>query len=801
MSITVKLITCCIRIVWWMTGCSDGAQHHANDQTISSKNPNGRNDSWGYAGYGGGGAMFYPAISPFNANFVLVACDMTGSFVTYDGGNSWRMFNLRGPVHFFTFDPSDSNTVYANSIALFKSTDKGATWNVLYPAASDITAVISKGDHANEIIVTKDSSVRHVQAFAVDPSDSKKLYAVIAINQKNAFYTSTDGGNGWKKETDITEAVRNIFIVPSSPKHNRIVYLATTSGILTNEGGEWKLNKAPDGVKKLTTYTGGYDSAQQKFIVYAIAGLSYFNPDGDQSGIYFTADGGKTWDNRQQGIVQQQSAGSGMPEWRTVATSALHPAIVYVSYNGFTQGDTSCIGVAKSEDYGKTWSLVWKDRLANGDSKVSSNFTGGWLDERFGPSWGENPFSIGVSPVNPNVCYATDFGRTVISNDGGKTWKQAYTRKEGSGWASRGLEVTTSYAVETDPFDSSHVFICNTDIGLMESTDGARSWKSATKNNGVPRQWINSTYWLTFDPEVKGKAWAAMSANHDLPRPKMWRRTGVAGYKGGILATTDAGKTWMPVSTAIGEAAFTYVLIDPSSNKASRTLYACAFGKGVYKSVDGGKTWQQKNNGLEGNEPFAWRLVRREIDGILFLIVSRRSEKGEIGTEGDGALYRSANGGESWTKMILPQGTNAPTSIVADAGSPQRLLLSAWGRVNDGAFSADTGGGIFISNDDGHSWKQVMQKDQHIHDITFDKRSNTFYACGFNSSAYRSTDQGETWQRLKGYNFKWGKRVEPDPVHAGKVYIVTFGGGIWYGPAQGDTAAVEDIVTPVLSYR
>ncbi len=106
----------------------------------------------------------------------------------------------------------------------------------------------------------------------------------------------------------------------------------------------------------------------------------------------------------------------------------------------------------------------------------------------------------------------------------------------------------------------------------MESTDGARSWKSATLNNGIPREWINSTYWLAFDPEVKGKAWAVMSTNHDLPRPKMWRKTGVANYKGGILATEDAGKTWTPISTAIGQAAFTHILIDPSSKK-SHALY------------------------------------------------------------------------------------------------------------------------------------------------------------------------------------------------------------------------------------
>src|SRR6185295_813429 len=111
---------------------------------------------------------------------------------------------------------------------------------------------------------------------------------------------------------------------------------------------------------------------------------------------------------------------------------------------------------------------------------------------------------------------------------------------------------------------------------------------------------------------------------------------------------------WKAVSEDIGEAAMTHVLIDPASNKEARTLYACAFGKGVYKSVDGGKTWRRKNNGIAGNEPFAWRIFRRNKDGALFLIVNRRSEDGGISNAGDGALYRSDDGAETWVPIALP---------------------------------------------------------------------------------------------------------------------------------------------------
>jgi photosystem II stability/assembly factor-like uncharacterized protein len=333
----------------------------------------------------------------------------------------------------------------------------------------------------------------------------------------------------------------------------------------------------------------------------------------------------------------------------------------------------------------------------------------------------------------------------------------------------------------------------------MESRDGGYSWNSATKDNGIPNKWVNTTYWLTFDKDIKGKAWAVMSGTHDLPRPKMWRKKGTGEFTGGILTTDDGGKTWRPVSNALGEAAFTHILIDPASDKNARTLYACAFGKGVYKSIDGGKTWALKNNGLPQKEPFAWRITRREKDGALFLVISRRSERG-IGNEEDGAVYRSDDGAATWTRLPLPDGVNGPTSIGIDEDNPKHLLLSAWGRANDIPDSPDTNGGIYASGDEGHSWHQTLARDQHIHDITYDKRNKTWYACGFNSSAYRSPDNGNTWQRIKGYNFKWGKRVEPDPVHPGNLYIITFGGGVWYGPDTGDSTDKEDITTPVLSY-
>ena len=63
-----------------------------------------RLDRWRILGPGGGGAQFYPAVSPHDSNLVLAACDMTGAYISKDGGNSWRVFNLGSPVNCFAFD-------------------------------------------------------------------------------------------------------------------------------------------------------------------------------------------------------------------------------------------------------------------------------------------------------------------------------------------------------------------------------------------------------------------------------------------------------------------------------------------------------------------------------------------------------------------------------------------------------------------------------------------------------------------------------------------------------------------------
>jgi len=274
----------------------------------------------------------------------------------------------------------------------------------------------------------------------------------------------------------------------------------------------------------------------------------------------------------------------------------------------------------------------------------------------------------------------------------------------------------------------------------------------------------------------------------------MWRKKGIGDYRGGVCRSEDGGRTWTKSNEGMAETAPTHILLDPASPAESRVLYVAAFGRGVYKSTDGGKSWKLKNAGITQKEPFAWRIVR-DGGGALYLLVARRSEDGSIATDGDGAIYKSTDGAENWSRVSMPEGSNAPNGLAIDPGSPARLYLAAWARDKG---EHGEGGGIYLSEDAGKTWRRVLERDRHIYDVTIDARDpKILYASGFESSAWKSNDRGEHWTRIAGFNFKWGHRVIPDPSDAKKVYITTFGGGVWHGSVDGDDRAV-DIVTPEL---
>lgn len=711
-------------------------------------------------GPGGGGAMFHPIVSPHDPSTILVACDMTGSYITHDGGASWRMFNLRGVVRFFVFDPSLANVIYAQNDNLWRSRDNGETWRLVSPLPSSIHSIAMASDHSDEALISSSNALGTITALAIDPTDSNQLYAAAGASRPGLF-ESSDAGAHWKRISDLSEAASRLWI---STRPAKSLLAIGKHHIMEGWGDKLRISSTPFEI--LSASAGRTNSGA--WSIYTAS----------KSGIAISTDAGAHW-------ISSALPGVGA-QVRAIASSFLHPETAYVSYSGLHLDGNRWHGVARTSDSGKTWQLVWKE-----SKTPAANVQDAWLTERFGTDWGENPLDMTASDQDPNLVLGTDFGRTLISNDGGRHWNAAYSYRTADGaWASTGLDVTTAYGIHFDPFDSKRQFITYTDISLFRSENGGKSWSSSSA--GVPKEWLNTAYWMAFDPQVKGRAWSVYSGTHDLPRPKMWRHTTTDQYQGGVCRSEDGGLTWHNSSSGMPPTAPTDIELDDASPKDHRTLYVTAVGRGVYKSTNDGQTWSPKNNGIQQPSPLAWRITLAS-DHSLYLVIARRSEDGGIGNSADGAIYRSTDGAETWQPLPLPQGVNGPTGIAADPIHPKHLYLAAWARAKG---MHGEGGGVYVSEDAGQHWTSSLSSDQHVYDATVDPRlPGTVYASGFESSAWVSRDSGSHWQRISGFNFKWGHRVVLDPEDPRKVYVTTFGGGVWHG-AVTTQPAILDIATP-----
>lgn len=743
--------------------------------------PAPRFDAWKIIGPGGGGTMVAPTISPHDAQVVVEHCDMSGAYITQDGGESWRMFNLRWGIDTFAFDPGNPKRIYAGGAALWRSDDTGRSWSMVFPDPAKGTVEHQNGDHSDYSLTSDDPSFVTglvIRQIVVEPRNSNVVHTAFSDPRSGGttLLVSKNGGSTFRQEQAYPSA--RIFL---------LAYL----------GGE-RLAIGPEGVYRGRAETAKPIAESGDPITHAsmgaAQGITYLFATTRSGALFVSEDAGSTWQSRTPALGQRSG------EFGAVAAASGNGRIAYAGFHALKLGErTEDIynGIAKTLDAGRSWTIVFRE-----STQPASNLDASWLDQRSaGIDWDnyqsiifDAPNSLSVAPGNPDICYATDMFRTYRTLDGGKSWAQVNSvRAPENRWTTRGLDVTTAYGVQFDPFDSNHVFIDYTDIGGFHSYDGGQSWESAT--NGIPEKWRNTTYWLAFDPEVKGLMWGGFSDVHDLPRPKMWRRGSFyQGARGGVGVSTDGGRSWTLSNAGMEETPVTHVLLDPESPAGQRTLYACGFGRGVYKSTDNGKSWKLKNEGIAEAHPFAWRITRGS-DGALYLIVARGNE-GRFGeTSGGGALYKSTDGAEHWTKMKLPEGVNGPNGLALDPRDNRRIYLAAWGLERAGA---DTGGGVYLSTDGGQSWKPLFTQSQHVYDVTIDPRApDSLYICGFDAAAYRSTDAGLNWTRIRGYNFKWGHRVTMDPNDPSKIYISTYGGSVWHGPAAGDPNAVEDILTPV----
>jgi photosystem II stability/assembly factor-like uncharacterized protein len=523
-----------------------------------------------------------------------------GVFRTTDGGKTWDRVLYRdenaGAVA-LALDPADARTVYAVLWESRQGPWENGAWQGPGSGLFKSTDGGSTWHRLTNGLPTAEQRLGRI-GIAVAPSDPHRLYAMVDAPQLGGVYRSDDAGESWRRvnaEPRVWGRGSDFAEVKVDPKNPDVVYVANTSAYRSTDGG-----------RSFTAFKGapGGDDYHTFWI----------NPDapniillaGDQGAIV-TVNGGKTWSS----WYNQPTA-----QFYHVSTDNRFP---YWVYGG--QQESGSAAVASRGPYG---AITFRD----------------WY-----PVGVEEYGYVAPDPLNPNLVYGgkvTRFDRTTRqTQDVGPD--PAHSGKY------RFLRTAPLLFSPVDP----HVLYLGGNV-LFKTTDGGRHWEVLSPDLTREHPAVPASVGVFRTPALdrmprRGVIYTVAPSYRDLQT--IW-----AGTDDGLIhVTRDGGRTWKDV-TPPGLTAWSKVSVMDAGRFDAATAYAAVNRirlddqrPHIYRTHDGGKTWQEIVRGLPDDGPV--NAVREDPvrPGLLF-----------AGTER--AVFVSFDDGDDWQPLRL----NMPATSIRD---------------------------------------------------------------------------------------------------------------------------------------
>lgn len=354
--------------------------------------------------------------------------------------------------------------------------------------------------------------------------------------------------------------------------------------------------------------------------------------------------------------------------------------------------------------------------------------------------------SIAPSPIRAPVYFA--------GSASGGVWRSS---KAGRIWEGRsaGLPTLAVGAVAVDPADDAVVYAGSGEannayhslygLGLYKSTDGGATWQVLAAKTFAGRTFAR----LVVSPFDRREVWAAVGrAGGTFEGNEGAREHPARDGAMGVFRSRDGGETWKHLRAGAGLGNFTASDVDLDPNDAQR-VYACLadpFGRtrnGVYRSRDGGTSFEPVLQAGSGEDFGRISLAVAPSDGNrLYALVARPATRATTGGFAPGgssffAVYRSDDGGDSWTRFNSPLTDSASglyyNAVVVHPEDPDTFFVA--------------GLEVYRSRDGGATFTDVTPLHVDVHDMAFDRAGRLLVAD--DGGVDRSDDLGNSWRVLR----------------------------------------------------